>query len=102
MAMATTPEVVVITGASAGVGRATAQAFARRGAHIGLLARGHDGLEGTRREVETLGGKALVVPADVSAPDQVEDRLGGSTGPGDAEPVQNRIGGCHQCWKGFE
>src|SRR4051812_23181405 len=40
------PEVVVITGASAGVGRATAQAFARRGARIGLLARGREGLEG--------------------------------------------------------
>jgi len=66
------PEVVVITGASAGVGRATAQAFARRGAHIGLLARGRDGLEGARREVEALGGKALVVPTDVADPAQVE------------------------------
>jgi NAD(P)-dependent dehydrogenase (short-subunit alcohol dehydrogenase family) len=65
-------EVVVITGASAGVGRATAQAFARRGASIGLLARGRDGLEGARKEVEELGGKALVLPTDVAEPDQVE------------------------------
>ncbi len=63
---------VVITGASAGVGRATAQAFARRGAHIGLLARGHDGLEGARRDVEAAGGQALVLPTDVADADQVE------------------------------
>src|SRR5919199_4854390 len=67
-----TPEVVVITGASAGVGRATAIAFARRGAHIGLLARGRDGLEGARRDVEAAGGKALVLPTDVADADQVE------------------------------
>jgi NAD(P)-dependent dehydrogenase (short-subunit alcohol dehydrogenase family) len=66
------PEIVVITGASAGVGRATARAFARRRAHIGLLARGRAGLEGTRREIEALGGKALVYPADVADADQVE------------------------------
>src|SRR5579859_6301886 len=65
-------EVVVITGASAGVGRATAQAFAKRGAHIGLLARGIKGLEGARRDVEELGGKALVVPTDVAHTEQVE------------------------------
>jgi short-subunit dehydrogenase len=66
------PEVVVITGASAGVGRATAQAFAKRGAHIGLLARGRDGLESARRDVEAAGGKALVLPTDVANADQVE------------------------------
>src|SRR5690242_5129830 len=65
-------EVVVITGASAGVGRATACAFARRGARIGLLARGIDGLEGAKRDVERLGGQALIVPTDVSDPNQVE------------------------------
>jgi len=66
------PEVVVITGASAGVGRAVARAFAREGAHIGLLARGRDGLEGARRDVEELGGRALVVPTDVADPVAVE------------------------------
>jgi len=67
------PEVVVITGASAGVGRATARYFARRGAHIGLLARGADGLEGARREVEAAGGRALALRADVSSAMQVEE-----------------------------
>jgi NAD(P)-dependent dehydrogenase (short-subunit alcohol dehydrogenase family) len=67
-----TPEVVVITGASAGVGRAIARAFARRGAHIGLLARGEAGLEGARRDVEELGGKALAIPTDVANADDVE------------------------------
>lgn len=66
------PDVVVITGASAGVGRATVRAFAERGAHIGLLARGEDGLEAARREVEAAGGKALVLPTDVAGPEQVE------------------------------
>jgi NAD(P)-dependent dehydrogenase (short-subunit alcohol dehydrogenase family) len=65
-------EVVVITGASAGVGRATVREFAEHGAWIGLLARGHDGLEGARQEVEALGGRALVLPTDVADPEQVE------------------------------
>lgn len=68
----TSPEIVVITGASAGLGRATVRAFARRGAHIGLVARGRDGLEGARQEVEALGGKALILPTDVADADQVE------------------------------
>lgn len=46
------PEVVVVTGASAGVGRATVREFAKRRARIGLIARGLDGLEGARLEVE--------------------------------------------------
>ncbi len=66
-------EVVVITGASAGVGRATVREFARHGAWIGLIARGKDGLEGARREVESMGGKALVLPTDVADPEQVEE-----------------------------
>ncbi len=66
------PEVVVITGASAGVGRATAQAFARRGAHIGLLARDPQRLDAACREVRQLGGKALALAADVADMDAVE------------------------------
>jgi NADP-dependent 3-hydroxy acid dehydrogenase YdfG len=65
-------EVVVITGASAGVGRAIARAFGRRGAHIGLLARGEAGLEAACKEIEQLGGKAIVIPTDVADADQVE------------------------------
>src|SRR5437764_4658035 len=65
-------EVVVVTGASAGVGRATVQAFARQGAHIGLLARGRAGLEGAKRDAEAVGGKGLALPTDVADPDQVE------------------------------
>src|SRR5512138_3156688 len=65
-------QVVVVTGASAGVGRATAEAFGRRGAKVGLLARGRDGLEGARREIEACGGEAVVLPTDVAHADQVE------------------------------
>jgi len=66
------PEVVVITGSSGGVGRAIAHAFAKHGAHVGLVARGREGLEEAKREVEAYGGEALVVPTDVSDYDQVE------------------------------
>ena len=66
-------EVVVITGASAGVGRATARRFAARGARIGLLARGLDGLNAARIEVEALGGEALILPADVADADEVRE-----------------------------
>jgi short-subunit dehydrogenase len=65
-------EVVVITGASAGIGRATALAFARRGAHLGLIARDPQRLEQARREVEDAGGRAIVVPGDVADPHLVE------------------------------
>ena len=65
-------EVVVLTGASGGVGRATARKFAAEGAKIGLIARGRAGLEATAREVREAGGQALVLPADVSQYDQVE------------------------------
>lgn len=66
------PKVIVITGASAGVGRAAAHAFARRGAHLGLIARGRGGLEAARREVEEAGGHALALPADTADPDAIE------------------------------
>jgi NAD(P)-dependent dehydrogenase (short-subunit alcohol dehydrogenase family) len=65
-------EVVVITGASAGLGRAIARAFAREGARIGLLARGRAGLEGAKRDVENLGGEALALPVDVADANAVE------------------------------
>src|SRR4051812_40524205 len=65
-------QVVVVTGASAGVGRATVRAFARRGAHLGLIARDRERLESTRREVEQLGGKAIVLPTDVADAEAVE------------------------------
>ena len=65
-------QVVVVTGASAGVGRATAIEFAGRGAKVALLARGRAGLEGARRDVEAAGGTALVIPTDVSDADAVE------------------------------
>ena len=73
MATDSKPEVVVVTGASAGVGRATAQAFAKRGARVGLIARGRAGLEGAKNEVESFGGKAMVLPTDVADADAVEE-----------------------------
>lgn len=62
---------VVVTGASAGVGRATAIAFARKGCNVALIARGRQGLEGAKRDVEAAGGQALVLPLDVSDVDAV-------------------------------
>jgi NAD(P)-dependent dehydrogenase (short-subunit alcohol dehydrogenase family) len=70
--MSREPRTVVVTGASAGVGRATARAFAERGDRVGLLARGRDGLDGARRDVEEAGGMALAIPTDVSDADAVE------------------------------
>ena len=77
------PDVVVITGASAGVGRATVREFAKHGALVGLIARGIDGLEGARRDVEALGGEALVLPADVADASQVDAA---------AQRVENELG----------
>jgi NAD(P)-dependent dehydrogenase (short-subunit alcohol dehydrogenase family) len=77
------PEVVVITGATAGIGRAAVRRFARAGAHIALLARDPGRLETTRQEVEQLGGHAIAIPTDMSdhaqveaAAEQVERELG--------------------------
>lgn len=76
-------EVVVVTGASGGVGRAVAHAFAKHGARVALLARDEQGLEEARREVESLGGEGVAIPTDVADAEQVEaaaqaaeDRLG--------------------------
>src|SRR5579884_633992 len=66
------PEVVVITGASAGVGRAVAGEFARRGACLGLVARGRERLEATQREIERLGGRAVILNGDVADPAVLE------------------------------
>jgi len=65
-------KVVVITGATGGVGRATAHAFARQGAKIALLARGYEQLQATKNEVEALGGQALMLVTDIADPAQVE------------------------------
>jgi short-subunit dehydrogenase len=64
-------QVVVITGASAGIGRATAIAFAKRGWAVALLARGRERLESARCDVEAAGGTALVLPCDVADADAV-------------------------------
>jgi short-subunit dehydrogenase len=69
--MAKQPETVVVTGASAGVGRATVREFAKRGARIGLIARSAIALENARNEVIALGGRAMIVPADVANHEEV-------------------------------
>lgn len=66
------PRTVVITGASAGVGRAAAQAFGQRGDRVALLARGQAGLRGAADDVEAAGGQALCVPTDVADFDQLD------------------------------
>jgi NAD(P)-dependent dehydrogenase (short-subunit alcohol dehydrogenase family) len=76
--------VVVVTGASAGVGRATARAFGARGDAVALLARGRDGLEGARHEIQASGGRATPIPTDVADPAQVEaaaERVEAELGP---------------------
>lgn len=78
-----TGRVVVVTGGTAGVGRATVRAFARAGDHVAILARGEEGLEAARREVEAAGRRVLAIPTDVadaraveSAAQRVEEDLG--------------------------
>jgi NAD(P)-dependent dehydrogenase (short-subunit alcohol dehydrogenase family) len=67
-----TPRVVVVTGASAGAGRAIAQAFGARGDRVGLIARGETGLAGAAKDVEQAGGQPLVLPADVADAGAIE------------------------------
>ena len=75
-------KIVVVAGASAGVGRAVAEAFGRRGRKVALLARGADGLEWTRRTIEQGGGRALAIPTDVRDAEAVE----GAAARAEAEP----------------
>ena len=79
----TNSPIAVVTGGSAGIGRATVREFARNGYDVAILARGQDGLDATRREVEDLGRRALAIPTDVAdwkaveaAADRVESELG--------------------------
>lgn len=65
-------KVAIITGGSAGVGRATAHALAREGAAVGLIARGQKALDETVREIEGTGGRALALPADVTDETAIE------------------------------
>jgi NAD(P)-dependent dehydrogenase (short-subunit alcohol dehydrogenase family) len=81
--MSRRPQVVVVTGASGGIGRATARAFGARGAKVALLARGEKGLEGAAAEVRKAGGTALPIPVDTArfddlaaAAQRVEEELG--------------------------
>ena len=78
------PEVVVVTGAGAGLGRAIAQTFARHGARIGLIGRGVERLEDAASEIRHLGGEALVTPGDIADPetsDAAAERVEAAFGP---------------------
>lgn len=78
------PRIIVVTGSSGGIGRASAIAFGARGDTVVLVARGADGLAGAAKEVEQAGGTAHVMPADVADPEQVfavADRVEAELGP---------------------
>ena len=66
-------QTIVITGASAGIARATARLYGERGANVGLIARGQVGLDGAVSDVVQAGGKALAVSADVADYEQVQE-----------------------------
>src|SRR4051812_36665247 len=76
--------IVVVCGASAGIGRAVARRFGRDGWRVALVARGRDGLEAARTEIEALGGEAMVLPldlADVAAVEAAAERVEREWGP---------------------
>lgn len=82
--MTRAPRVVVITGASAGVGREATRAFARRGDTVALIARDPERLEAARAEAEALGGRAIAISldvADAAAVDRAADRIETELGP---------------------
>src|SRR4051812_50082525 len=90
-------QVVAVTGASSGVGRAIARAFGAAGAKVGLIARGKDGLEAAAEEIHKAGGEALVVPAGGSppppgpgGPPAPAARGGGPAPPGEDAPAPGR------------
>jgi NAD(P)-dependent dehydrogenase (short-subunit alcohol dehydrogenase family) len=72
-------ETVVVTGASAGLGRAIAREFGHAGCQVVLIARGKAGLDAAAKEVEAAGGVALATPVDVSDPTAVEDAAASAT-----------------------
>ena len=77
-------KIVVVTGASGGIGRATARAFGERGDTVALLARGEKGLEGAKHDIEAAGGSALVILTDTAEHEQVfaaADRVETELGP---------------------
>lgn len=74
---------VVITGGSAGIGRAAAARFATEGCAIAVLARGQDRLDATRRELEQLGARAQALAVDVAEADAVEKA---------AEQIESELG----------
>jgi NAD(P)-dependent dehydrogenase (short-subunit alcohol dehydrogenase family) len=76
-------QIVVITGASGGIGRAAVREFAKHGATLALLARGEEGLDAARREAEDLGARAIAIPTDVASYDEVETA---------AQRVENELG----------